>query len=63
MSALGSAGFFSSINTSGRRSMNRMMFGRRVWCAPVMERVDGQPTEHCLFKLVFVHGQRASSST
>jgi hypothetical protein len=43
--------------------MNRMMFGRRVWCAPVMERVDGQPTEHCLFKLVFVHGQRASSST
>ena len=37
MSAFWSAGFFSSISTSGRPLTNRMMSGRRVWCGPVME--------------------------
>jgi hypothetical protein len=37
MSAFSSAGFFSSISTSGRPLRNRMMSGRRVWRGPLIE--------------------------
>ena len=46
MSAASSAGFFSSISTSGKPLTNSTMSGRRVWCGPLI--VNWLTAQHSL---------------